>query len=447
MRKLCIFFFLLVAITLKSQIKGNLNNHINQELTLIGFNNLKQEILSVTSTDSLGNFTLIYPIDYKGMAILKTSDTSSLVFVLTEPNLNIYGSHLKEKESLIFKNGLENNIFFKYYKEYSQRQTVLSAWSYLSDKYQNEVLFKNQKETLSYINAELNRLEIEDENYLGSLKNETYMSWYLPLKKMVSNMPIIARHYKEKIPLAIQQFKSINFNNPKFKTSGLLKGLIEGHFMLLENSGQPLDSIYANINSSTKYVIENLSDNKDLLNKVGDYLFNYLKKRSLHESSEYLAVQLLSQNGCNLKIELTNKLESYRKLKPGKTAPDITFSNNTKLSNIAATKLLVFGSSLCSNCKQDVLKLSKYHQSWKQKGVKVVYISIDTNKTDFENYYKIFPWKTDTTYKGWESTSVKDYHVFATPTYFLLDEKLKILLRPKSIEQTDRWINLNKKNE
>tara|TARA_B110000902_G_C14282271_1_gene577393 strand:- start:3283 stop:3654 length:372 start_codon:yes stop_codon:yes gene_type:complete len=123
------------------------------------------------------------------------------------------------------------------------------------------------------------------------------------------------------------------------------------------------------------------------------------------------------------------------------------------LSSIKSKKLLVFGTSWyflvllgtswCSSCKKDVSKLVTFYDAWKQKGVEVIYISIDTDKTDYKN----FPFKTDTTLKGWQSKSVKNYHVFATPTYFLLDKNLKIVLRPKSIDQTNNWINLNLKKQ
>lgn len=441
MKNLFSLFFLLIVITAQSQIKGNLKHHAGQELTLTGFNNLKPEILSVTTIDNLGNFTLIYPNDYNGMAVLDTKNKSSLVFVLTEPNLKITGTHLKEKDSLTFVNSKENNILIQYFKDYSQRQRASSAWDYLKGEYNKDGVFINEKETLKIINAELKRIEYENVNYLKALDENTYMSWFLPLKKMVSDMPFIVRHKTQQIPKTISQFRHVDFKNSKFKTSGLLKDLIEGHYMLLENMGQPLDSIYTQMNISTDYLINNLTENEPLLNKVGSHLFDYLEKRSLFTASEYLAVQLLSQNSCSLEEKLSNKLEAYRKLKIGKIAPDIVFTDNTKLSDITIKKLLVFGASMCSKCKAEALKLNTYYHAWKEKGLEVVYVSIDTYKTDFESAYKNVPWKMYCNFKGWDTQAVKAYHVFATPTYFLLDSDLKIILRPNSIEQVNSWVN------
>jgi hypothetical protein len=50
-------------------------------------------------------------------------------------------------------------------------------------------------------------------------------------------------------------------------------------------------------------------------------------------------------------------------------------------------------------------------------------------------------------YKKWKSPVVKSYHVFASPTLYLLDEKQQILLRPNSAKQMDAWVDwsLNQK--
>jgi thiol-disulfide isomerase/thioredoxin len=441
MKKRFSIIFLLLVISVHSQITGNLKKLANQEVTLYGFNDFKFEILSNTTIDNLGNFTIIYPKAYQGIGVLKAKDNSSLVFVLTEPNIKINGTDLKEKENLVFINSTENDQFVEFAKRNSQRQSAVSAWNYLKEKYQKEPLFKNQKKVLLTIKAELNRIEKEESNSLKNLDKESYISWYLPFRKLVSDMPNSVRNNTVEIPNNIASFRNIDFNNPKFKTSGLLKDLIEGHYMLLENMGQNQDTIVEQMNRSTTYLMTNLANNKTLLNEVGSNLFDYLEKRSLFSSSEYLAVQLLSQNSCSLDEILTHKLEGYRKLKQGKIAPDIIFTDGKKLSDIQSNKLLIFGASWCSKCKEESVKLNDYYSSWKEKGFEVIYVSIDTDKVAFENAYKNKPWKTDCNFMGWDNQAIKDYHIFATPTYFLLDKDLKIILRPNSIEQTNSWLN------
>ena len=113
-----------------------------------------------------------------------------------------------------------------------------------------------------------------------------------------------------------------------------------------------------------------------------------------------------------------------------------------KLSDIKKSTLLVFGASSCIHCKEQTKDLDKFYKSWKEEHeLEIVYISLDTNKSEYENFYKKKTWNSYCDYQGWETKAAKDYYVDATPTYLLLDENRKILLHPKSLVHADVWIN------
>ena len=76
-----------------------------------------------------------------------------------------------------------------------------------------------------------------------------------------------------------------------------------------------------------------------------------------------------------------------------------------------------------------------------KKDVEVVYISIDTDKEAYKTAYQNAPWQSYCDYKGWDTQAAKDYFVYATPTYILLDKYMKILVHPSSIGQVDAWVN------
>jgi hypothetical protein len=139
-------------------LKGTLTQHKGQTISLTGFNYYKALDLDKTVADSLGNFSLNYPENYKGMGILKTQDNSSLVIVLKKSKTQITGTHLKEAASLQFINSAENNQFIKYAKAYTQGKQAHSAWRYLKPKYENQQTLKTQKKVLQTIHKELERL-------------------------------------------------------------------------------------------------------------------------------------------------------------------------------------------------------------------------------------------------------------------------------------------------
>lgn len=444
MKHIALFLALLLAsikLVIAQTLTGNLKHHSGQIVTLIGFNYYETYELAKDTIDANGTFTLNYPKNYKGMAVLNTQDKNSLVLMLTEPTISLKGTHLSVIDSLQFVNSPKNQQFTKIATGYSQRMQAYKAWRYLQIKYKDHKPLSNQTKVLESIKQELIRIELENINAMKNTPKHSYLRWFLPIRKLVNDMPQTVHNYTERIPDNINQFRNIDFNNLNFKTSGLFKQLIEGHYMLIENIGEPLDTVYSEMNISTHNLIENLSGNDTLLNTVSEQLFNYFEKRSLYKASEYLAVTMLTKDQCSLNNDLANKFEAYRKLKAGNVAPNIKLDNNKYLSDYNTNTLLVFGASWCPTCKEEALKLLSFYDSWKAKELNVIYISIDTDKKAFERAYKNAPWLTYCDYKGWNTQAAKDYFITGTPSYFLLDKTQKILVRPSSLEQVDAWVN------
>ena len=69
--------------------------------------------------------------------------------------------------------------------------------------------------------------------------------------------------------------------------------------------------------------------------------------------------------------------------------------------------------------------------------MEVVYVSLDTEKSDFEPVAAEYPWVSYFDYGGWSSKPVLDYHVFASPTIYLLGKNLEILYKVVSPEHLE----------
>ncbi len=439
-----ILFLLLVALhsqlTIAQTLKGQLTEQAGQKITLTGFNYYKSYSLATTTIDSTGNFTLNYPKTYKGMGILQTQDNSRLLLALTENNIALRGNRLNQLDGITFTKGAMNNKLTAFVKQDIENAQAYNGWRYLQPLYSTKQNLKTQTEALAIINKEIQRIEHIKNTALKDFPKESYLHWFLPKKVLIHDMPASAKQYTERIPQNIQAFRAMDFADNRFKTSGLLKPLIEGHYMLLQSMGQPLDKVYQQMNVSTDHIIETLRENDSLLNEVGKELFNYFEKRSLLDASEYLSVMLLNNNQCALDDKLTAKLESYRKMKPGNIASDIQLSSTKKLSDIKTTKLVIFGASWCPHCADDIPVLEEKCKAWKEKNIEIVYISVDTDKKAFNTTYNNKPWQTYCDFKGWQTQAAKDFYVVGTPTFFLLDANNKILIRPKSIAHADAWI-------
>lgn len=434
-------------------ISGNLAQLANQQIKLEGFNGLKNYPISSAQIDSSGNFKLSYSKADYGVGYLMSADEKPLFVILSGEDIELIGEALSSAETIKITKGLENQWFEQYAQEHPRREQALSAWIYLEKIYTQDSLFSTQKTANKAIQNEKARIKNEDKNFLTQLPNDSYVSWFLPMRKLVSSVATVAQYRPEEIASTIEAFRSLDYTDQRLHKSGLFKDAIESHFWLLENSGKSLDSVFIEMKRSIDAMLANLVKDNKKRNEVSDFLFDLLERHSLFQASEYLAIKVLNETSCTIDSDLVKQLETYRAMKIGNSAPNISMGNSSylngmkqnmfnSLSNLTTPyTLVVFGASWCPKCMEELPKLIQNYVKWRNLGVEVVYVSLDTDQQVFEQAVKSYPFFAYCDYEKWESKVVKDYYVFGTPTFYLLDAKREILLRPNSINQMDAWVD------
>ena len=254
---------------------------------------------------------------------------------------------------------------------------------------------------------------------------------------------------------SINIFKNINFSDPQLYSSGLIFSIIERQFWSIQKSGLAEAARYKEMAASVDIILDSVKKNEKLYNDLTKYLFQYFEKYSLFIASEYIALKALNQKEVNLNSALVNKLESYRKMRVGNMAPNfelvgdvfkngVVVKNTVRLADINAKyKLVIFGGSWCSQCRAEMIQLLPRYNNWKSKGLEVVFISLDTDKKEFENFTAPFPFYSACDYKKWDTQAAKDYYVSSSPTIFLLDSNNKVILRPPTVASLDSWLDSN----
>jgi thiol-disulfide isomerase/thioredoxin len=437
-------------------ITGNLSLLANQSINLEGFNGLESYPISNAIIDDKGNFELVYSKANYGVGYLMSSDKKPLFVILSRENIVLDGEALSYVETIKITKGKENKWFEQYAKEHPKRDQALSAWIYLEKMYTADTLFALQQTPQQAIAQEKQRIKAEDSTFLAELPTDSYVSWFLPMRKLVSGASTIAQYRPEEISATIKAFREIDYTDNRLYKSGLFKDAIESHFWLLENSGRSLDSVFIEMKVSIDAMMENLIKEEKILNEVTDFLFDLLERHSLIQASEYLALKVLNEVSCTIDNDLAKQLETYRAMKKGNTAPDIIFKSDNyapgygqnnapnKLSDLKNNyTVVVFGASWCPKCTEELPEIAKHYSKWKAQGVEVVFVSLDENKEMFKNFTSIFPFISFCDYQKWNSTAVKDYYVFGSPTMYLLNDKREILLRPNSVSQMDAWVDWN----
>jgi thiol-disulfide isomerase/thioredoxin len=452
--KIVVIFLFCISFVQAQTITGNLSLLPNQSIKLEGFNGLKTYPISATKIDDKGNFKLYYSKADYGVGYLLSADEKPLFVILSGEDIELVGEALSYVETLKITKGQENQWFEQYAKEHPRREQALSAWIYLEKIYTLDSLFSVQQIPSNNIQAEKLRIKKEDADFLSALPKESYVSWFLPARKLVSSVSVVAQYRTDEIPSTIAAFRNMDYTDQRLYKSGLFKDAIESHFWLLENSGKSLDSVLIEMQLSIDAMLEHLIKDEKKLNEVTDYLFDLLERHSLYQASEYLALKVLNEVSCTIDSDLAKQLETYRAMKKGNTAPDIVFKGDnftpgynpsnfpTKLSEIKNNyTVIVFGASWCLKCTEELPEIVKLYSKWKSQGVEVVFVSLDDEKEAYRNFAKDFPFISTCDFKKWDSPIVNVYYVFGTPTMFLLDDKREILLRPNSVKQMDAWVD------
>jgi hypothetical protein len=320
-------------------ITGTFPNLANQQIKLSGFNGFQTYPIDSVKANEKGDFILSLSKEDYGMGYLSAADNKPFFIVLEGENIKVKGKSFIIAESIEIIEGKENQLFGQYASEHPRREQALSAWVYLEKIYAKDSLFAVQEVPKQAIANEKQRIKTEDSLFLAGLKPDSYVSYYLPIRKLVSSVSTIAQYRTEEIPVAIASFLKIDYTDPRLQKSGLLADVIESHFWLIENSGRSLDSVFIEMNISIDVLVENLLPDEHKLNEITEYLFKFFEKRSLFKASEYLALKLLNEQGCTINNYFAAQLESYRAMKKGNIAPDFDFNNDVITPGFEPAKL------------------------------------------------------------------------------------------------------------
>lgn len=435
-------------------ISGHLPNLANQEIKLEAFNGFKTYQISIAKIDQEGKFNLNYTANDYGIGFLRTAENKPLFIILCEESIELKGEALSNPESIVITKGLQNQQFFKYATDHPKREKALSAWNYLEKIYLTDSMFSKESIPVKAILNEKRRLKNQDSIYIATLKENSFVKWYLPMRKLMSSASTIAQQYPEEITATIEAYRKVDLTDQRLYKSGLYKDAVEAHFWLIENSGNSIEENYITMKKSIDVLLLNLIKDPKKLNEITDYLFDLLEQHSLFEASEYLALKVLNEVSCTIDSDLAKQLETYRVMKKGNIAPNFDFKGDVikpsnklydtalKLSDIGAKYyVVVFGASWCPKCKEEIPLIASLYSKWKAQDVEVIFVSLDEEKQAFTKFASGLPFISMCDYKKWNSDIVNQYYVFGTPTMFLLDSNRKIVLRPNSVKQMDAWVD------
>jgi peroxiredoxin len=103
-------------------------------------------------------------------------------------------------------------------------------------------------------------------------------------------------------------------------------------------------------------------------------------------------------------------------------------------------QLIFFYESGCAHCEEAIALLTENYQRLTQKGIDVIAVSSDMLTENFLKTAEKFPWKTRICdYKGIQGDNFKNYGVYGTPMFFVVNKTGKIVLKPITATEFIQW--------
>jgi hypothetical protein len=104
--------------------------------------------------------------------------------------------------------------------------------------------------------------------------------------------------------------------------------------------------------------------------------------------------------------------------------------------------LIAFHDSDCGHCTNEMAQLIQFYPQLKEKGIRVVSIASDTDKTKFQTTAAQFPWPDKLCdFKGSAGETFANYNVVGSPSFYLVDKDGKLLGLMYSVTDMKNFLN------
>jgi len=340
-----------------------------------------------------------------------------------------------------FVSSQENKNWYDYLKESSKQMERINLL--------NQFIHAYPQANAEVVKAAIKEWELEKALYFEQFTAFKNLMRGTLAYEMVANRPYYFADPKDEP--RIQDFEKrehfwdgFDANNPALINTPLYTDHILNYlrYWMNPNMNFSAEEKTNGFKRSVDVIIRKFSGNKE----THAFAFKYLSL-GFKEIGEEEVLQYLDQQYKDLaeqcfdtfeKTEFEKRMIGYAAMKIGNKAPDFslnlieqTQSNKTKkkatLHQVKSAKtLLVFWSSNCPHCLEELPKINEWAAAHKE--ITVLAISIDTNKEIHDASIKKFPhlWHS-CDYKGWNADAVLKYYIAATPSFILLDSNKVIL--------------------
>ncbi len=451
MLKRIFFIFLLFPFFLSAQKESatdtvfiKMEPVVSNRVVLYSAVGAQQKYVSYTDADD-GVFHLSIPKDsHKGMYRLVYDQKSMnyIDFLYLGKSFSIEFNPTNTEVSPTFINSEENNRYYRYLNNMGLLQQKLDSLQvvYFQTK-ESKALHKIEKEykanedLVQAFLTDFNKTEKDPiiKNLINANKRTQPVE---PIKNPEEYLPYIKEHY----------FDTIDFSNENLIHSSLLIDKVMDYVFYLTVSRDPTtqNKLYK---EAVTDVLQKVDDQNLKTGFIQSFIQSFLREENI-DLTDFLFTNYYDKLSLEYQdVEFKNTVQQELKTAVGRSASDIVWTEEDKKVKLSELEgydyyIIMFWSTTCPHCMKEIPKLHEYTKG--NKKIKVIAVGMETEESKGT-------WKSETYYSPtfthilglgkWENPIAKDYNVFSTPNYFILDAEKTIIDKPYEMVDVKVFFN------
>jgi thiol-disulfide isomerase/thioredoxin len=360
-------------------------------------------------------------------------------FLFNQEDVSLKFDSRNLSNSVTFLTSEENKTYAKYLVETKNVKQKLDSLQIvffgLKDKKQDEITIDLYEKTLNHYHKIHSDYETKTEGKLANHFIKSGRNYFAPtlFTSPQEYLNSVKQHY----------FDFTNFDNRVLMNAAFFgEKAIEYVFYLNVSDDLHVQNVlYKN---AINEVMQKVGGNNEVKSEILTSLIYAFEQFENLAMAGFVIDEFYDTLPGNLKDKaLIDEMQSKIKLAIGNVAPEIIWEENgvqKKLSdlNVADNYILVFWSTTCSHCLQEIPKL--YEFTMGNAAIHVIAVALEDHKKDYEQFAAKLPSFTNILgLKKWENEMAKSYKIIATPTYFILDKEKRIVAKPEHFEDVKAY--------
>ena len=257
---------------------------------------------------------------------------------------------------------------------------------------------------------------------------------YIPeeLEDMNTYIENIKQHYFDHVDFNDQILQSSNF---------LVEHTLNFVFGMVSKDELRSKGFEDNIDQVVEVMASATNETKKMLLHI---LWQQFSEANYEKTANYITDNYLLDLAKSMEEhELVAELTQFRNVSLGHIAPNFEIESQKDGKNLdtelhalegADNYILVFWSSSCSHCLEELPKLKEFMDEKDNSQLQVIAFGIEEDIYRWKNETLNYPEFTHVCGLGkWENPIGKAYNISSTPTYFILDKEKSIIAKPEDI--------------